>query len=263
MKNIRVLTVSEVERNFGRFSWKNIGGGRIQIDPSWVKNNIVDCVLAKARNGQDVTTKCHWRAKEPFERAFKMIEDRGLSHLIKTFDGLWVPRHQLWRNNKPLSRHSWGIAIDLNAEKNPYGEEPSPENRALNEVFNLFGFAWGGDWSPRERDPMHWEMSRPDAWTRIYNPVFREVGLVIAVWRDGCWSYHRIKSARFEENTREHLVEPQEVKRLLNVKMMELNEDNISINELLHRCRYEIVEIGNHLNDRHNPRLYLFVKRKN
>lgn len=59
------------------------------------------------------------------------------------------------------SLHSWGIAIDINPESNPYqrGNYGPPESDIPIQIVNIFkkyGFAWGGDW-PGERDPMHFE----------------------------------------------------------------------------------------------------------
>lgn len=254
-KKIPVLTTAELKKTFGEFSYEDVGGGRIKIAPAWVEQNIVDCRLVKARNGQDVATKCHRLAKEPFERAFQMIADRGLSGLIKTFDGLWVPRHQLWKNNKPLSRHSWGIAVDLNAEWNAYGNGISPENLALNEVFNLFGFAWGGDWSPRERDAMHWELADVDAWKGVGAAPDGSKDLILAIWRGEHWSYHRVHSAKLAGGR--FLVDNREVAALFGRKMA---AGTSPIRDLLTALGQEIIKTSDLLNDPKDPRLYLFVR---
>lgn len=70
-------------------------------------------------------------------------------------------------NNRPKiggggrSLHSWGIAIDINPESNPYqrGNYGPPQTDIPEQVINIFkkyGFAWGGDWAG-ERDAMHFE----------------------------------------------------------------------------------------------------------
>ncbi len=53
-----------------------------------------------------------------------------------------------------VSRHAWGLAIDLNAAANPYGER-STQDRRLVEVMERNGFAWGGRWATP--DAMHFE----------------------------------------------------------------------------------------------------------
>lgn len=60
-----------------------------------------------------------------------------------------------------LSLHSWGIAIDINPEANPYqrgnyGPAQTDMPAEVIEIFRRHGFFWGGDW-PGERDPMHFE----------------------------------------------------------------------------------------------------------
>lgn len=59
------------------------------------------------------------------------------------------------------SLHSWGIAIDINPETNPYqsrnwGPPETDIPGPIIDIFKKYGFAWGGDW-PGERDPMHFE----------------------------------------------------------------------------------------------------------
>jgi hypothetical protein len=57
---------------------------------------------------------------------------------------------------KRLSRHSWGIAIDLDVRDNPDGGA-SRMHPGVIAAFQLYGFEWGGAWRGRERDPMHFE----------------------------------------------------------------------------------------------------------
>ena len=253
-RKIPVLSTAEVRRVFGDFSFRNTGGGRIEIDPGWVQANIVPCVLRTAKRGADVRTQCHRLAKAPIEAAFEEVHRRGLSSLIRTYDGLWVPRHQLWKDSKPLSRHSWGTAFDLNAEWNPYGGGVSPENVALNEVFNQYGFAWGGDWSPGQRDAMHWELAVLDA-APVASAGSAVPHLIVAAWRDGQWSYHRLRTARLVESR--FMVDPAEVAQIANRR---LPAGEQPIREVVRALGMKIEKTSDKLSDIADPRMYVFIK---
>jgi hypothetical protein len=71
-------------------------------------------------------------------------------------------RHIGSDRKKPLSRHCWGIAIDLNVRANGYGV-PLPQSGTgsvmrLVPVFEQFGFAWGGRFTSGV-DGMHFELA--------------------------------------------------------------------------------------------------------
>ena len=95
---------------------------------------------------------------------FKAVQDAlvstGVTHRPKVFDGTfnWRPN----RNNaSSLSFHSFGIAIDLDAGKNPNGGG-SPGHCTTNmpadyvAVWKKYGFRWGGDYRST-CDAMHLE----------------------------------------------------------------------------------------------------------
>ncbi len=99
-----------------------------------------------------------------FLNALSSVKNAGLSHHLETFDGCFNIR--LVRGAHDLSAHSYGLAIDLNAAKNPLGAT-SGGFYDLPEFVKCFkdqGFDWGGDFSGR-KDPMHfsycWEGPQP------------------------------------------------------------------------------------------------------
>ena len=55
-----------------------------------------------------------------------------------------------------LSLHAWGLAVDINASKNPQGSEPRQDRRVV-RAFEREGFTWGGRW-PTAPDGMHFEL---------------------------------------------------------------------------------------------------------
>jgi hypothetical protein len=60
------------------------------------------------------------------------------------------------------SNHSWGLAVDLNAPVNQLGGSTHTIPRRMANLWNAFGFRWGGDFSTT-KDWMHFEfMGTPD-----------------------------------------------------------------------------------------------------
>ena len=56
------------------------------------------------------------------------------------------------------SVHSWGLALDLNAAWNAWGNPPT-FSEAFVRCFTECGFEWGGLWTPdRYRDGMHFQL---------------------------------------------------------------------------------------------------------
>jgi hypothetical protein len=62
------------------------------------------------------------------------------------------------------SNHSWGLAIDVNAPTNVFGGSTHTIPGWMPDLFNRYGFRWGGDYSGT-KDWMHFEFmgTREDA----------------------------------------------------------------------------------------------------
>ena len=150
-----------VESTFGRFAWRESAGqrGAIEILGEWPRHNIVSLAPPMAlRDGRGRplrVIRCHRLIATPLRRVLVELADRELGHLINTFDGCFVARHMSWNPQRPLSRHAWGIAVDVNARLFPFGSQARQDDRLIS-AFARQGFAWGGDW--RTPDPMHFEM---------------------------------------------------------------------------------------------------------
>lgn len=97
---------------------------------------------------------CHKKLITIFSELFAAIEKEGLKEQIRTFGGCFNYRSK--RASGKLSTHCWGIAIDINPETNPMGKagDMHPE---IVEIFRELGFKWGGDWSGKNKDPMHFQ----------------------------------------------------------------------------------------------------------
>jgi hypothetical protein len=98
---------------------------------------------------------CHRAVIGPLRAAFGELVRRGLAGLVDPGDyaGCYAPRRIQPRGQ--LSLHAWGLAVDLNASRNPFRGR-SHQDRRLVRVMERHGFTWGGRW-PTRRDPMHFE----------------------------------------------------------------------------------------------------------
>ncbi len=97
---------------------------------------------------------CHKKLITILPEVFVTIEREGLKEQIKTFGGCFNYRTK--RTSGKLSTHSWGIAIDVNPESNPMGKTGNMHSEVV-EIFRQFNFKWGGDWSGKSKDPMHFQ----------------------------------------------------------------------------------------------------------
>ncbi len=130
------------------------------LDPRWETDQLARAVLpfpvalswdpAKEVRG----AYCHRKLAPVFPAVFAAIERRGLRSQIRTYGGCFNFRAK--RSGNKLSTHSWGIAIDLNPETNGMGQAGDMP-AAVVEVFESFGFTWGGRWAGKGKDPMHFQ----------------------------------------------------------------------------------------------------------
>lgn len=136
------------------FTYTDFGDGTIQIDPAWVNEHIGTVEIPGI-----ATTRCHKLMIPQLLAALDEIQALGLYGHFKPeqFGGCWVARHIDWDPTKPLSNHAWGTAIDFNTHDNWLGETPQMDMRIV-EVFEKWGFDWGGYWN--RPDGMHFELAR-------------------------------------------------------------------------------------------------------
>lgn len=130
------------------------------LDPSWETDQLDRAQLPFAiplswdRTKQVTNLYCHRKLVPVFAGVFGEIRRRNLQGRVETFGGCFNFRAK--RSGSKLSTHAWGIAIDLNPETNPMGK-PGRMPESIVQTFRDFGFTWGGDWSGRSRDPMHFQ----------------------------------------------------------------------------------------------------------
>jgi LysM repeat protein len=130
------------------------------LKPGWETEHLTTAKLPFAiplswdRSRQVKGIYCHKLLAPVISALFSRIDGQGLTSRIRTFGGCFNYRPK--RQSSKLSTHCWGIAIDLNPETNRQGTagDMHPE---LVEVFREFGFTWGGDWTGKSKDPMHFQ----------------------------------------------------------------------------------------------------------
>ncbi len=144
----------------------------------WRKTNIVDIQIPQLRfaTGFSGAVTCHKVVAPHLKALFARWEELDLLHLVRDFDGMFSPRYIRDRSPSPdghgikrsvdvesLSNHAFGSAMDINADDNPFTEEPAlcPMRGCVRELVapaNEIGFYWGGHFSSPQ-DGMHFEFA--------------------------------------------------------------------------------------------------------
>jgi len=144
-----VLPTALVKEMFGDFQIKERDGVWITTEPEWREENIQNKRMPILG-----ITRCHRLMWEPLEGALNQILEEGLEKYLiieewKSSGGCYAPRRiNRFEAGGSISRHAWGIAIDINTKS---GYPPR-----VVEIFNDWGFAWGGTWT--SPDEMHFEL---------------------------------------------------------------------------------------------------------
>lgn len=99
---------------------------------------------------------CNKDLVTPLRDALYHLIHRGLLHELRTWDGCFNIRKK--RGASTPSLHSWGLAIDVNAGWNRFGEPPTL-SRGFVECFEDAGFDWGGRWGTKP-DGMHFQLRK-------------------------------------------------------------------------------------------------------
>ena len=144
-----VLPTALVKEMFGDFQIKERDGVWITTEPEWREENIQNKRMPILG-----ITRCHRLMWEPLEGALNQILEEGLEKYLsieewRSSGGCYAPRRiNRFEAGGSISRHAGGIAIDINTKS---GYPPR-----IVEIFNDWGFAWGGTWT--SPDEMHFEL---------------------------------------------------------------------------------------------------------
>jgi D-alanyl-D-alanine carboxypeptidase len=148
-----VLPQALIKARFGEFSYRPSSGRDVLEDPGWPQENIVtEAVPILGR------ITCHRAVLPAVEGAMRELEERNLAALVDPsgYRGCWVP--SLITPSGGVSRHSWGVALDLNFSNNPTGLASAVDPRLI-EVMDRWGFISGANYLVP--DPGHFEYLRP------------------------------------------------------------------------------------------------------
>ncbi len=148
-----VLPQAHIKDRFGEFAYRSEDGTSFSQEPAWTERFIVTTQVPLL--GQ---VSCHRAFLPALEGAMAELVERSLEHLVdpEGFAGCWNPR--LIGPGAGVSRHAWGVAVDLNFRANPTGLQSSQDPRLV-EVMERWGFTWGGFWLVP--DPAHFEYLQP------------------------------------------------------------------------------------------------------
>jgi D-alanyl-D-alanine carboxypeptidase len=152
------LDLSTTKAKLGQFWYIPTGGGNVSIDPAWQQANLVRTAFA----GIPIVATCHRTIVPAIQGALNEIAAAGLAGAIDVtntnrYGGCFAPREVRSDGGTTggnLSRHAWGMALDMNTASNPMGGVPTMDCRVV-WIFRKWGFAWGGNFTTP--DGMHFE----------------------------------------------------------------------------------------------------------
>ncbi|MBQ0944316.1 M15 family metallopeptidase [Ideonella sp. 4Y16] len=140
----------------------------IEVTNDWTDDQLVRVVIPQlvgvhgAPRGAGIWF--HQRGATALQALWQAWEDRGLLHLILSFDGAYRIRFARGQaHRKVLSRHAFGTAFDINAVFNRNGAAPAALKQPgcvypLVPVAHEFGFFWGGHFARPSGG--HFELAR-------------------------------------------------------------------------------------------------------
>lgn len=157
-----------------------------KVDPDWYRQNIIECHVSHGNAlplvPRHLYVKVH-RKIEPYVREGLRRAGIACPDWKPERVAGFVFRHQRHDPSRPLSKHSFGCAIDFDPHKNaaknfPRGQTPEPFGEAWRKhwpeglpegvvkAMESCGFAWGSDWDEDGHttdhmysDPMHFEFT--------------------------------------------------------------------------------------------------------
>lgn len=82
------------------------------------------------------------------------LKELGLDRFGGTYN------HRKKRGSDKLSTHAWGIAIDIDPARNAMGDTTPSMPGFVVDIFERYGWLWGGRWKGKQCDGMHFQRAR-------------------------------------------------------------------------------------------------------
>lgn len=140
----------------GEFDYRVNSNLGLSLDDDWVATNI----LRVNYSSIGLRASCHRAVVGDIQAALTEIAAAGLSFAVdlgntNTYGGCWNPRFaRVSGTIGSVSRHAWGMALDMNTVANAQGRVPQMDCRVV-RIFRKHNFAWGGNFLVP--DGMHFE----------------------------------------------------------------------------------------------------------
>jgi len=166
---LKPLSENKVRELFGNPVYREIENSHeVDLSRHWHNNNIISTHIPELAGLETYggvirgNILCHREIAYQFQEMFREIGEAGLINKILFWGGGFYPRWMRGTFNV-LSRHTWGVAFDLNPSENAQGSPPAAirQTGSLVELvpfFEKWGFAWGGNWE--NPDGMHIEVAK-------------------------------------------------------------------------------------------------------
>jgi hypothetical protein len=147
-----VLSTLAVKERFGEFAFRLQPGQREVV----IERRFIDESIVVERMPVLGNVRCHRLIMEDLRAAIEETVAAGFEEWLARdrYGGCFEARRiALSREN--LSRHAWGIAIDLNVDFSLPGAGPVPPD-AFIEIWGRNGFRWGGDFTSPDNHHFEW-----------------------------------------------------------------------------------------------------------
>jgi len=147
-----VLSQVEMKLRFGEFAFRLVPNQReVDIETAFVAEHITVERMPVLGN-----VRCHRLIMDDLRAALDEVVAAGLEDWLARsgYGGCFHPRRiAVGREN--LSRHAWGIAIDLNVDFSQPGLGPVPPEEFI-AIMGRHGFRWGGDFATPDNHHFEW-----------------------------------------------------------------------------------------------------------